>query len=283
VKKVSLIFLLFILSGCGTLYSVGPSAIVESPEIPHDQTSHSDWFLKSEPAQYFHIANDVSRRPLDVSTQPDLQNAGALVGGVNFVMSPRIQLGFGIDTGGLYASSFVGRGMIKYLVDGDTFNKAIPGSHAFSVYANPAYGRVDVSGDQNGLFGNGGYPWRASSQFLGLGLGASYGYYKSDQSFYYVGVAYESYNIEASVHQDASKTGDYPAASAAFPLTQGNSTTVALGYRFGVKNRLTIAASYSKNNWQNFSQEQQFLSIGMGGIDFFKPMQPIQPLAQKVE
>lgn len=55
---------------------------MESPEISSGQRGHIEIELRNEPAQYFHIADDVSRRPLSAETQPSLKGTSSVVGAI---------------------------------------------------------------------------------------------------------------------------------------------------------------------------------------------------------
>src|SRR5690349_20680366 len=100
-KYFFLLALLF-LSSCATLYSVGPVATVESPEIPHDEPGHWDFVIKNEPTEQYIIAKDVSERPLKVERPPQMNASSAIVPGINVNVSNRFQFGFALDGTGIF-------------------------------------------------------------------------------------------------------------------------------------------------------------------------------------
>jgi hypothetical protein len=95
---------------------------------------------------------------------------------------------------------------------------------------------------------------------------------------YYAGVAYQVYDVSAKIHQDVSKTGDYPAAEAEFPKTSGISSSASLGLNFGVYSQLTLAYTYSQMSWASFSEQIHGINLGVQISGFKKEIAPLQPV-----
>lgn len=267
------------LIGCTTLYTRGPSAIVESPQIPATGSGKTEFFIRSEPYQYFRIADDASARPLKTQMIPDLLASGDLTAGLNFSHHSRWQFGLATAPAGFFGypllSSLAARAMAKYQILGDNYlDSKSPGSVA-SIYSHLIWGQSRVSGDQKGFLGNGGYPWSASAQFTGANVGASYGYRWSDKVLGYLGLAHEEYQTSAEIHQKESATKDFPDADYTFSPERGHSSTVALGVILGVKNPISFVYSFSQNQWAGFTVQQYFLSVGLSFLSFEKPAPPI--------
>lgn len=269
------------LTGCTTLYTKGPSAIVESPQIPATGSGQTEFFIRSEPSQYFRIADDVSSRPLKAKMTPDLLASGDLTAGLNFSNHSRWQFGLSTAPAGFFGypllSSVSARALAKYQFLGDNYLDSKKPESVASIYSHLIWGQSRVSGDQNGFLGNGGYPWSASAQFTGVNLGASYGYRWSDKILGYLGLAHEEYQTSGEIHQKESVTKDYPAADYVFSPERGQSSTVALGVILGVKNPISFVYSFSQNQWAGFTVQQYFLSVGLSFLSFEKPSPPIQP------
>lgn len=264
-KTKILDLLTFILSlqllGCANLYSIGPSALVESPEVLNHKTGEVSFFVRAEPGQYFNLVNDASSRPLNVKNPPELKQQVLLTGGANLSLSKQIEAGGAFDFGGLFNSSLLTRGQLKIQLAGVPEESAPPSPHRFAVYGHPILGTVAVGGDQDGTWGPGGYPWHAKSKFLGFNYGMSYGYRFSDTFMVYTGAAKENHSLEASVTQDEGRSNS-PAAFARLPKTKGHSLSYALGIINTGASRFNGAIYYIENKWNGQQDNIWFLSLG---------------------
>lgn len=228
---------------CANLYSIGPTAIVEQPMVQTKENVSIS--LKYEPAQYFHLVTDASSRPLNISSPPELKKTATSFIGMNFGLAEQLEMGAAIDMLGLANRSFLIKGTLKYqILKVDTDQK-----HRVSLFVNPVSGLVSVSGDQDGIFGPGGNPWSASSQFFGFNRGISYGYQVSKFFFPYIGFAEQEHNISARVKHKPGRN-DSPAASSSIPKSSGRSKNITIGSLIGENSRFQLAGSYIENRWQ---------------------------------
>lgn len=264
---MKLIFLAFslLLSGCSTLYIMGPQAIVENPETK-GEGGFQESFLKTEANQVFTLTDSASSRPLAINNPPRLENQGALIGGANFLAQPKLTLGFAIDPIAFINGTISIRGLIKYQLIGDHYLAKDLSSHLLSVYAHPISSTLSIGGDQEYMFGPGGYSWSAKSELIGGNIGTTYGYRVSDKCLFYVGAAHMQYHVSGSIHQSASDDGVYPEASGSFPRTHGRSSTVSTGLSYGSLNQLSVAVSYSENKWGSLDDHSWFVNVGINSL-----------------
>ncbi len=274
-------FCVLLLAGCTTIYTVGPSAIVESPQIPTNDQHRTEFFIRSEPSQYFKIVDDASARPIRKNLTPDLLNTGDFTAGLNFSNHSCWQFGLSTAPAGLLGnpllSSLAARGMAKYQFLGDNYIDSKSPGPVSSIYSHLVWTESRTSGDQKEFFGAGGYPWSATAQFAGVNLGVSYGYRWSDKILGYIGVAHEEFQNSAEIHQKESTTKDYPSADYVVSPERGHSSTVAAGVLLGVKNPISFVYSFSQNQWAGLTVRQYFLSVGLSFLNFEKPSPPIKP------
>lgn len=252
-------------TGCTTLYSVLPNAIVESPDIPgRNKDSSHEIFFRTESASNFKLIGDASERPLNLNTPPELTPETMVTAGLNMTTSSRFQYGFAIAPSSIWFDDFAaaGRLMAKFQVFSTENNK-----HMISVFGHVIGSISRIRGTQKELFGPGGYPWKANSDGWGLNSGISYGYRFNDNYFMYLGAAYESFGMSASVTQDASATGDDPAASGNMPYSKGYSRTANLGLVWGKTTRMTLNYSLGDTHWNSMINSTHFLSFGMSFAD----------------
>jgi hypothetical protein len=264
-KKCSLIlccsFSLF-LAGCSTLYTVVPTAIVESPDIVNSESGQKELYFRSDSAKLIQLVGDASSRPLNPGPQ-EVKTDIALTGGLNFSLAKRFQYGISISPDSLWFDNFAG--MIRLMAKYQVF-KTDNDKHTIAIFGHALASKSSMKGNQDGVFGPGGYPWHASSNGWGLNAGTSYGYRFSDHYLAYLGAAYESFGISGKVDQGASVTGDYPAASAELSYSKGYSRTINIGLVVGKTGRLTMNYSVGDLHWNNLMDTTHFLSLGYSGL-----------------
>lgn len=271
----------FIQAGCANLYSIGPAAIVETPEVMNHDSGSVGFFVRAEQGQHFNLVSDASSRPLDPKDPAELDKQILLSGGANLALSKNIEAGGAVDLFGAFNRSLLGRGHLKIQLLGTPSEQATPTPHRFAIYGHPVLGTVSVSGDQDGQFGPGGYPWRAKSEFLGFNYGLSYGYRFSDSLLIFGGAAKEDYNIKASVTHKEGRNNS-PAAFARLPRTSGHSISYALGLVNTSTSRYSGTIYYTENKWNNQTMNAWFLSLGIE-IDKLKQAKTSPSPASNVE
>lgn len=254
-KSLLVLFLSLLQLSCANLYSIGPTAIVEQPQVQVQKGVQI--YIKFEPAQNFELVSDASSRPLNISSPPELEKTTTGFMGLNYGLAEQLEIGAAIDTLGLANRSLLIKGTLKYQilkVDSDQ-------KHRISFFVNPISGLVSVSGDQDGIFGPGGNPWSASSEFFGFNRGISYGYQVSKSFFPYIGFADQEHNISARVKHEPGRKNS-PAQSASLPNSSGRSRNVTIGSLIGENSRFQIAGSYIENRWQG--QEDIYWGLTLG-------------------
>ncbi len=268
--KVAVLFgaiLIVVLCGCTTLYTQGPVATVETPEAFTDQPGKVAIVANTSPGEQMTLVDDAAARPLNVNSPPDLGKATLAMGGLDYSAGKKWEFGVATDFVGLGSLAPNVQLMAKKQILGDAYSEA--GAHVWSsaIFCHLDAGGQSISGDQKDVFGAGGYPWSAASQFLGADAGASIGYRPGNQSLLFMGASVQAFQTSGHVNQSASKWGDYPAASADLPTRGGQSETAEAGYQFGTRDRFTLAYSYTHVSWYGLQDDISFLSIGFGAFE----------------
>jgi len=234
------IFLLLILLasaftqfGCSTVYSRGPEAVVDSPEVASSDKWRMNLNMRILPDELSILANDAAARPVVVNNNPQI---GQVVGhdvGPSLNTPSNLEFGLSADPLATVIGGGIGlMGFAKYQLLGNTYDHWQPHSHLLSVSSHISRNSQSSSGNQTYLGGPGGYPWSDNSHFTGIDAGATYGFRQNSFWLYYVGYAYQDFWIDANIHQslgsDGSAGGDYN-----IPSTQGINQKTALGVVMG--------------------------------------------------
>jgi hypothetical protein len=252
------------LTSCTTVYSRGPTAIVESPEIASSDKVAWNININFDPVDNVELANDASRRPLAVENPPTLGQRFTNLTGASIDLPIRLEVGANLDPlttilgGGGGGSAFV-----KYQILGPTYDQMESHSHLLGIASHFSYNSQSISGEQNGIFGAGGYPWSANSHFSAYDIGASYGFRQNDWLMYYTGYAYQIFYIDTNINQSVSSDGTSPAASYNIQPSQGANQKEVLGIIFGKKVKFNLQAAYLNTQWNQQSLNEWSFAFAM--------------------
>lgn len=162
-------------------------------------------------------------------------------------------------------------------------NKPIVGcgdSHLVALYASVLNSNHTNSGNQNGDLGPGGYPWSARSETNSYNLGASYGY-KNEHGLFYLGLAYNHFNVKTKIDHSKSDEGSSPAISYE-SLSSGYSKSIGLGFEIGADTQLGGTALLNEVSWGDMKKTDTIfqLTISKKYPGFFfkeKPQYDLEP------
>lgn len=278
--KIIIALISFFVMGCTTLYSVAPVAIVEPPQnssIDDSATKNNRVHFGTLPAQGFKIADNVASRPLELVSSPKLINVRELDFGYRMPMNSKLEIG--ISGFPILSERLSGQltGMVKYQFLGEAMNSPAPSEVDFSLFSHLVIAEVNLVGNQQSLFSEGGYPWEAYSRFQGISAGVSIGKSLTRNLYLYSGIAQQSFQISAGVHQFQSATGDYPEVSYQLPRSQGQSRNYVIGLSFGVKRQLNLVLNNSQTNWNDLVLNTYNLNLMFLFYDFGKTPQLVKP------
>lgn len=266
--------------GCSVLEVLGPGVYIEPPENLTKESGKYDIVLRAEPAHYFQLSKEASKRPLNTSESSIyMEQKNIPIGGVNMTVNHGLVLSLtGWPVVFTKGGGYILRPGIKWQFFGGASDEESQMGWRSSLFAHYSYSSIYISGDQNGDFGNGGYPWKALGYFSGLDSGISVGYRSSRSLLSYFGVGYQGFGVRGRIKQEASITGDSPAAEYEIEETRGNSAAVSAGLFWGVNRLLQLNYTYSKTTWKQVTQDQHFIILGVQLNWFEKKLQPLQPL-----
>lgn len=193
------LFSLVVFSSCSTISGTLIAPDIQTPTVPGEEDL--DIVVHTMPGRGATLFNDASSRPPNYSTNfESIQNPGsALVGGLSY--------------GALKNLSFRGG-----LIQGDSFIDGVWGGMKAQVIGPSgvmtsdliltAYGKVGFitgsrSGDNDGLFGPGGYPWEVDRSGRFINAGVSLGYQITPWFVPFVGYGLGVSRIEAELNQSA--------------------------------------------------------------------------------
>ena len=215
----SLVILFGVLStvACSELQIDNPNPRTEVPELP-GQGFHVQ--LEGSNAHKFQSTSDASARPPSFQnrTLEKSSNTTAAAG-----YSPIDNLDFGLEW-----DPFHGNGALvgKYQFLGESGHESKEGNISGLLHARFGGGSVSKSGDQKGVFGPGGYPWKGKIQTTYTAIGASFGYRVNEQLLGFAGASFGNYGVKTNINQDAAN-GD--AGGSYSDSVNGNAQTVGLG------------------------------------------------------
>ena len=264
--------MLVIFTGCTTVYTKGPMAIVDSPEVISSNVPHLNLDLGLLPVDNIEFVKNASSRPLTPTIPPVLGQQASLLGGLSLNTRIPLELGLALNSDFLMTGSFGTLFSAKYQLLGPTNEKMQTHCYLLSVSTHLSYSSQNLAGQQNGQFGPGGYPWSANSHFGSYDLGVSYGYRQDARWLYYMGYSYQTFNADTTVNQSPSDIGASPAYGAAIyaiPITQGINSRAALGVVISpvtpnkVETKFDMQVAYITSAWNQQSLNEWSFALSM--------------------
>ncbi|MEN0059535.1 MAG: hypothetical protein AAGB31_11920 [Bdellovibrio sp.] len=220
-KKIVPIFLLGLLSACSHLKIQVPQAQVLSPEL----MAKNNWEIgvRSQASHIHTASEDASARP---PTFDNTDTSSALII-PDFIYAPLDGLQFG---GGISNDMGVSGNLAYQFLGSPWSQRKIGWSSALrlDVYAASA----SKDGDQNGIFGAGGYNWKGEIKVVSLGAGLSVGYRFHESFMSFLGFSRTNNTVKTNIDQDPSDNGTDPGGSYSQNLS-GSSNAIGLGLMIG--------------------------------------------------
>lgn len=209
------------LSACADVKIRTPVLSVAPSELL--RPNNAELSLRGDPARQETTTLDASDRPPTWDNIND--GTGLMALGLNYGLIENLQIGLALTTDiGL-------TGQVAYQFLGKPWAEAQPGWSAL-VHGDLAYTSASKSGDQNGNFGSGGYPWKATINMSALGAGLSAGYRWNATWMAFAGASYESFGVTTKINQDANSDGSSPGGSYS-QTNNGNSMATGVGLMIG--------------------------------------------------
>lgn len=238
------IFILFLLTACSGLEIVTPNPRTEVPELPGAGVIHFQ--AEGTNAHQYEATTDASARPPTFNRK--LEKAGAFVGSIAYSPIDPLAFGFEIDPVHINFAAYA-----KYQFLGGTFLQGGPGNFSGMVYLRAGGGSRSKSGNQNGTFGAGGYPWKGTITNQMAMSGLSFGYRFTESLMTYAGASYGGYWLKTNIDQESANGnagGNYKDSAKGSAQVYGGGVAVNLGNAL-----LLVGADYSFVNYNITSGE----------------------------
>ena len=210
-------------TGCTSLSTTIPLHSGEGPQVTGEGWKFRAGFGGAS-SRDAGITEDASLRPPDL-TRPSLKQSSVVVGQVGVGVFDRadVFLKAGLNNVWVYGAKFQPVGPTKSQPKGDSFVVSLVG-WGFRSASNR-------SGDQNGVFGPGGYRWDASAIGQGEGAELLLGFHPKPGVMTYCGGLISRFRLEGNIHHALSDNGTSPAAN--YPVTgSGLSHGAKVGLEF---------------------------------------------------
>ena len=223
-----LIFLL--LTACSHISVITPVATISPSEISGNAGVNA--ILEVNPSRTQDITDDASARPptFDSSNDSSYLSTARL----NIGLWDKIQFGLGV-------TSDIGLvGHLDYQFLGKPWDESSEGFSA-ATHLKAFYSSTSRSGDQKGVFGPGGYNWKASATLNAIEVGASVGYRWNKSVMGFIGYSINFFNIASNIDQDPNSDGTDHGGSY-FYKNNGSSSATGLGFLLGT-NAIRISPS----------------------------------------
>ncbi|MGE3973502.1 MAG: hypothetical protein AB7F59_03140 [Bdellovibrionales bacterium] len=215
----SLTILFLGLTGCVSLHSYIPAMQMESPETNGKWLKARLHFAAASTADIT-VVDDASYRPLTFhSPTPTTQRVEYYLSGSMGVIE---RLDIGLKAGLLHSPNVL---FMKYQFLGAPLREAKEGNQSLTVMVGGGTYYSIKDGDQNGVFGRGGYKWNGKLLTHSREGQLIYGYRGSDTTLFYGGPFYADYRAVGDVYHERSDDGLSPAMSYRFER-QGTRTGV---------------------------------------------------------
>ena len=251
-KKIYLPFLVFFFVGCSGITVVQTNPSLQNPETSHD--GQLSFLIASDSAEKIDFTDDASARPPVVNIVQTTVND--LRGQINYGLNNRWEISGGAnsDGAGIFNSKFRFYG-------GDNGENGFIATLTLFL----SYNSTSRSGNQEGEFGPGGYPWKATgTAYLGSG-GLALGYRASDAFLVFANSGAGNAKATLAIKQDAAN-GD---AGGAYSIeSKASIVNYGLGVTVGKNTRVTLGISQTLKKWTNSAFQDKTSTNGIFIIGF---------------
>lgn len=210
--------------GCSSLSVVTPNPTIESPELRGAGAVFLQ--LGNYSAHRYRATQDASVRPPNID-DPELLRVRGLSAGLGFEFLQQFKLMAALDP---FNGTSLLKGQWQWL--GEPTSTAEAGTWSSSVTAQGSYARNTNSGEQNGVLGHGGHPWKGEISAVGSALGLSLGYRFNENFMFFGGGAYGHTQVSTSIDQSPNSSGTSLGGSYSVK-DNGNAYTFGLGGQMG--------------------------------------------------
>lgn len=199
-SKLSLIVVAFgmlLFSSCATLDLTLPISDLESPQHQGRKTGYGIDFSALTSKQ-LKLHEDPSKRPVDfTTTKHSVSNLFLTKSSLNYYFFERATL-----SGTLIDSKIPSLKLKVSLLSGFR-EDAQPGTFHATLHVQGSYQMAETSGNQNGIGGNGGFPWKGTSSLISGTGGLSLGYQFFKKAIPFIGVNYQHFQTSGKIEHTA--------------------------------------------------------------------------------
>ena len=198
IRRISCALSVILLGACTAVSINNTNPHVETPELRGDRGLLIN--AQTVGGHYYQTSDDGSQRP-PIFSHPETFASFDPGGGVMYEPSLPVAIGLQLQASGAAA-------VAKVQLNGSGTRHAQAGEWPIAIYGRVGAGYSQASGNQQELFGPGGYNWKSTMDALYVQAGASAGYRFSQRALLYWGVAAGQYWNRTEIDQDTNSSDD---------------------------------------------------------------------------
>lgn len=189
-----LILSAILFTGCTSVQVGNPNPRIDTPELPPAKTLSYD--ANATSSHNYEGTTNAGERPPSYSNRR-LERSIGVYTGMGWSPVERTQVAFEFDPINANVSL-----IFRYQLLGESLEKRQAGNFSALLQGRVGGSAWNKRGNQDRLWGPGGYPWKVqtSSQYAMAGL--SLGYRFSEKVLGYAGAAFGSYSLKMEINQD---------------------------------------------------------------------------------
>lgn len=192
-------YAMLLLSSCATLDLTLPISDLESPQHQGRKTGYGIDFSGITSKQ-LKLNDDPSKRPVDLlTTKHQISDLFLTKSSLNYYFLERATL-----SATLIDSKIPSLKLKVSLLSGFR-EDAMPGTFHSSLHFQGSYQLAETSGNQNGIGGSAGYPWKGTANLMSGTVGWSLGYQFFKKAIPFIGVNYQQFQTYGKIDHTANQ------------------------------------------------------------------------------
>lgn len=244
-RNLLLYILLLLSSGCTTLLALEPTPMFLAPiASPRLQIGAG-----TEPVTQYSYTDDASARPPDLLA-PEAKMSQVVTLDGAYSLRPHWDVGVGLSSGSNLLPGGLGI-WSRYVMQpfADT-------GWNLAVFAGAAGSTSSVGGNQKGIFGPGGFNWKASTTSSVMSIGTSIGYTIYPKTLAYFGFSYAHQIIKGSIEDALADDHTLPEVTYALDEVTGSTRMAGVGVSYGEDALLQLDARYLMRSAPKFGDSR---------------------------
>jgi hypothetical protein len=238
---------LMLFSSCATLDLTLPISELESPQHQGRKTGVGVDFTALTSKQLT-LNDDPSKRPVDlITTKHKTGNLFLTKTGLNYYFFERASLS------AILIDSKIPAMKLKISILHGFREDAQPGTYHASLNLMGSYQIAESSGNQNGVGGASGFPWKGTANLVSGTVGFSFGYQFFKKAIPFVGVNYQQFQTQGQVNQSAA--GADAGGTYKINIEDGKIMTYGLGLDFRPNPRFFIMPQVYMYNFKWYEND----------------------------